>query len=287
MLLPLLVACGLSGVPASPSTEGMRTPVVESGYETPQVTASSQVSTRIVQKEPLVYQVIFQRGAFAIRQAFVGAWNARVIYERTTRISGGEVTLPDFKTDSGRPCFELIEATGWCTLTATVKSNQFQMTHNSLAIGGTYKLSKNGSLLWEGELLGGTCTPIQSIRIIGDEIAIGYITLKSKSHVVESILLTQGNTAIDLLGTTSYKAISLPSELQGQLVYFARSGSSDTFLVVEGEKVGDEYKSILNPCCCWDGPPMRVLNNREVVDFYAEKEDGWYHVQAGNLESLK
>ena len=59
------------------------------------------------------------------------------------------------------------------------------------------------------------------------------------------------------------------------------------FLVFNGKEVGAKYDKVFNQHCCWDGPPVQVACNGEIVDFFAIRENGWYHVQAGNLASLK
>ncbi len=100
-----------------------------------------------------------------------------------------------------------------------------------------------------------------------------------------SILLTHGNTVIDIARTSGYSTAFAPNEVQGKLACLARKDGK-WFLVFDGREVGERYDEVFNRCCCWDGPDLRPACNGEVVDFFAVRENGWYHVQAGDLSGL-
>lgn len=237
-------------------------------------------------KPPLYYRTVFMQAEFSVREAFLGKYDAWAFFDRTQRISGPTETMKVIP-DNSPACVTPARGIYDCTSTIIINANQFQLTAHASPIGGDYELIKNGQSVWNDRLWGGTCTPIYSIKQIGNELAIGYLDVDEETYkATSSILLTEGNEAIDILKTTDFDSVSLPSELNGELSYFATKDSSGLFLVVGGKRVGEDYKSILNPCCCWDGPPMKLASNGEVIDFFAEKDDGWYHIQAGNLSVL-
>ena len=240
------------------------------------------------------YEIVYEESGFGIREAFLGSaedwtWVDFSIPQARIQHAVQDLGL-DALCDGTTAEWQ---ATGWCTDTVGIETADEQEYQFDLAcdhmVGGHCQLRRNGTLVWEGNLNGGTCRPIHSSRRIGDDIVIDYTNVVTPGQmVVRSILLTRGNSAVDIVETTGYDAAFAPSEVFGKLVYFASEYLPDrkVLLVFDGRVVG-EFDAVFNQYCCWDGPPVQIYSNGEIVDFFAQKDGGWYHIQAGNLASLQ
>ncbi len=304
MQLVLLIGCFLTAcdsamtpthLPVVVKNVSGVTPITAIDTATPSPTKQVPIST----KETLHYETIYTNGNLQIREAFLGSldtWQWSDFSMPAARITEEVGTYgPSTDYDSKR-CDKDIKANGWCVITikrAGVNGlpSEFDLVTSDMAMtGGHYRLRKNGQFIWEGDLFGGTWLAIHRITWIGDELAIEAVVVEPDSQKkFESILLTKGNTVINVQQTTQYDEVFYPFDFDGQLAYFAKTYQPQlkTVLVVGGRAVGQEYDSVFNQYCCWDGPPVQIINNLEIVDFFAERNGGWYHVQAGNLASLK
>jgi len=147
--------------------------------------------------------------------------------------------------------------------------------------GGSGLLMKIGKIIWTGITNGADSFAILSSKQIGDEIAFDY----SKSNwgsagetlwVATAILLTKGKTIV------LFPDAFAPNVVDGKLIYF-RMKSQKEVLVFDGKEVGATYNDVFNLSCCWHGPPLNIASDGKIVDFFAQKDNGWYHVQAGYL----
>lgn len=282
----LLTACGNNAVTGEPSA----IPSVVETKLTPTVTPTE---FKVSGEERLEYEIVYQKGRFAIREAFLGPaenWTWVDFLIPQARI---QHAVQDLGLDA--LCYTTAEwqATGWCTDTVGIETTNEQECRFDLAcdhmMGGHCQLRRNGTLVWEGDLNGGTCRPIHSSRRIGDDIAIDYTNVVTPGQMmVHSILLTRGNGVVDIAEATGYDAAFAPSEVLGKLIYFASEYLPDrkVLLIFDGQEVG-EFDAVFNQYCCWDGSPVQVYSNGKIVDFFAQRDDGWYHIQAGDLTSLK
>ncbi len=284
----LLVAC----------SAGTQATAVPTSSGVPVTAVPSPTESSPAKETPLNYKIVFDRGDFQIREAFLGSldtWNWQSFSMPAARIPRGSGPR-NFESDYDyERCYKEVKATGRCAITikmAARKDQQpikFDLVTNDMSLtGGHYLLRKNGRSVWEGDLFGGTWLAILGLARIDDELAIDtVITDSQKLH--KTILLTQDNSAVDVLQATKYDAVFYPCELEGKLAYFAHISQSQNkdILIFDGQEVGYAYDEIFNQYCCWDGPPIQIASNGEVVDFFAERDNGWYHVQAGNLASLK
>lgn len=244
------------------------------------------------------YEIAFEKEYFQVREHYLGAvegWDWKNFEMPTSRIDD---PVSDLGLDSLSPpekysnCVAQLDATGWCIetvqfTTSEGKINSFSLRKDHILMVGNFKLEKNNQVLWEGELQASTEGPILSSKQIGDELAIEYVDIPNakSENLVHSILLTNGDTVIDLLKTTSFHAVFAPNDIRGQLIYFAKVYTPEvrTSLIFEGSSV-TEYDSVFNQKCCWDGPSIQIIGNGQIIDFFARRKDGWYHVQAGYFE---
>lgn len=248
----------------------------------------------ISEEEQLKYEVVYEEGGFEIREAFLGSTGDWTWIDFSMPQARIQHTVQDLGLDA--LCDSTLtewQVTGWCTDTVTIKTTNELEYRFDLACdqmnGGHCQLRRDDKLIWEGELNGGTCRPIHSSRRIGDDIAIDYThVVTSGQIVVDSILLTRGNGVVDIAEATGYDAAFAPNEVLGKLVYFAREHLPDrkVLLIFDGQEVG-KFDAVFNQYCCWDGPPVQIYSNGEIVDFFAQKDGGWYHIQAGNLAFLQ
>lgn len=241
------------------------------------------------------YEITYQKENFQVRERLLGQddnweWESFIMPE--LRIHD---PLPDLGLDSLYPnekyekCLAQIKETGWCReivqfTTAEGEVVSFSLDKNHLPMMGDYKLEKNNQILWESELVGATSGPILSTKRIGDEVAIEYIDIPDpkSGNFIHSILITSQNTVIDLKNTTGYDAVFAPNEVDKRLIFFAKEYTPEVkSLLIYDDSVVAEYDSVFNQKCCWDGPPVQILGNGKIIDFFARKNGVWYHVQAG------
>jgi hypothetical protein len=282
----LLTACGHNAAAGEPSA----VPTVVVTKPTPTVAATE---FDISEEKRLEYEIVYEEDGFKIREAFLGSaedwtWMDFAIPQARIQHTVQDLGL-DALCDSTTAEWQ---ATGWCTDTVEIKTTNEQKYRFDLAcdsmMGGHCYLRRNGTLVWEGDLHGGTCRPIHSSRRIRNDIAIDYTNVVTSGQTtVHSILLTKGNDIVDITEATGYDAAFAPGEVLGKLVYFASEYLPDrkVLLIFDGREVA-QFDAVFNQYCCWDGPPVQIYGNGEIVDFFAQKDDGWYHIQAGNLASL-
>jgi hypothetical protein len=260
-------------------------------------------SEKIIAEDGLIYETVYKSENFLVREAYLGLENEH--FFENFSMPSARITDPveDLGIDkywiNGKDLLweTQLASTGWCTDTIKIISksgieNTYEIVKDHLGLGGHYILKKNGEIIWEADLSATTQGPIISSKVIGEEIAIEYIIVKSERQsdglLFQSILLTQGNGVIDILGTTEYDAIFAPNEIEGKLTYFAKDYGetknneikTKIYLVYDSKKIV-EYDHVFNQTCCWDGPPIQVIGNDKVVDYFAIKGNSWYHVQAG------
>jgi hypothetical protein len=249
----------------------------------------TSTETKTVKVEQLEYTIVYEEGDFRIQQALLGSledWSWDNFSMPKSRIQN---TVQDLGFDGACSTTAELQMSGWCTDTVKLTTTDGQEHQLDLAcdhmLGGHCLLKRDGELIWEGGMNGGTCLPIASSRKIGDDVLIDYTSVATPGRkMVDSILLVKGNAVVDIVKTTSYDAAFAPYEITGKLLYFARKHLPDgkTLLVFDGREI-DEYDTVFNQCCCWDGPPIQIHGNGEIVDFFVQKENGWYHVQAGKF----
>jgi hypothetical protein len=237
------------------------------------------------------YTVVYQDGGFAIREAFLSHgeyvnWNTFVM--PPARIKDSVIDFRDQAFLPENSCRIEWKATGRCSqFFEVVKSNKqkdkYKIECNFPFGWGTCLLFKNDKFVWSGHMNGGTADHIQSIKQVGDEIAISYTDSdydgQSISWGKDLILLTNKDTASIVEGAIA------ADEVLGKLIFFSNKEKSIA-LVFDGKDVGNKYDSVFNRSCCWDGPPIQIKGNGEIIDFIARKGNDWYHVQAGNLNYL-
>jgi len=291
--IPLLLVCCFlfTACCKNAASESMATHIVVVKTPTPTV-APTEFET--LEKDPFEYEIVYEEDGFGIREAFLGSAEDWTWVDFSIPQARIQHTVQDLGLDA--LCDGTTaewQATGWCTDTVGIKTASEQECQFDFAcdhmMGGYCQLRRNSALVWEGNLNGGTCRPIHSSRRIADEIAIDYTNVVTPGQmVVHSILLTSGSSVVDIAETTGYDATFAPSEVLGKLVYFASEYLPDrrVLLIFDGQEVG-EFDVVFNQYCCWDGPPVQIYSNGEIVDFFAQENGGWYHVQAGNLASLQ
>ena len=286
-LLLLLAACGRY----APATV---TPTAIIEQPLPTATSTASPVAPPTEAESIEYAIVFEEGGFAVREALLGTSDSWFWAVPDVRI---ENTVQDlgFRTMLVTSCEEQIKSAEWCTETVELASSRGEKIRFDLllenVLGGDSILKRDGEAIWSGAMNGGTCLPLFSSVRMGDEIAIAYSDYyyddeASTFEQIGSILLTHGNTVIDIAKTYGYSTAFAPNEVQGKLAYLARKDGK-WFLVFDGREVGERYDEVFNRCCCWDGPDLRPACNGEVIDFFAVRENGWYHVQAGDLSGLE
>ncbi len=239
----------------------------------------------------LKYETVYQDGDFEVKEAYLGplkTWKWANFVFPAARIQD---TAPDPILHERSQCLDQVIATGWCTQSLEVVAPGGNLIHfdlgtNSQGMGGHYVLSREGLVIWEGDLYAVTTDAVLSWRKIGDQVAIEYLDIRSEGPMTHSILLTQDTGVADVLRETGYDEAFAPNEIRGRLAYFAHNPSADRMvLVFNGQEVGPGYIDVFNQYCCWDGPDVQVHGNGEIIDFFAYREEGWYHVQAGYFGS--
>jgi hypothetical protein len=263
-------------------------------YNPPLSSSESAKSSKVSDFE---YQLIYRDEEIEIREAFLGDsdnWDWKNFIMPPARIAETGKDL-EFGHELATNCFEQLKTEKWCKQVLELKSENNEPVQYVLElespIAGNIRLIKNDKIIWSGHINGGTGLGIHSFLRIGNEIAFAYLDSNYDGKnpnfwAKESIIITNEDTTIDIVDATDYDTAFAPNGIHGKLVYFAKKDGQE-FLVFNGKKVGDTYDYAFNQYCCWDGPKIQIVGNGQLIDFFAVKNGGWYHVQAGNFDSIE
>ena len=173
--------------------------------------------------------------------------------------------------DSVTPCSQTISLLG---------QNEYTLKLANVH-GGSALLMKNNKLLWTGVTNGADSYAILTSKLIGNELAFDYVK-SNWGKKDEAIWMT---TSILLTGEKTVTLIPdsfAPNAVDDKLIYF-KMKLEKYVLVFNAQEVGDRYDDIFNLLCCWHGPAINIASDGKIIDFFAKKAEGWYHVQAGYL----
>lgn len=280
-LILFLTACGPVSTPAPAATQRLESTATLQATTIPKTPTPQASSTPSPTPVNLIYKTIYQQNGFSIRQAFLGynaIWHWDDFPMPPTRIQN---TRESLGLGHQMTCDKNSTSNTPCTQTLTLPGNNEYTLRLADVKGGSSLLMKNGKLLWTGITNGANSFAILSSKQLGNEIVFDY----SKSNwgnkdqplwITDSILLTQEKTVVLIPDAFA------PNIVKEQLIYFKMKPKKDV-LVFNGQEVGDSYNYIFNLTCCWHGPQLNIANDGKIVDFFAQKDDGWYHVQAGYL----
>lgn len=293
-LLALICLCTACSRAATP------TPAPFTPTTAPSATAQPSSVPPTITPEPTVlpepqtqaydYKVIYTDGGFSIREAYLGA---DAIWKDDFKMPQAHIENTATGLGLGRDmtCEEQPGSPPLCTQSFEIPlekggEGDKYVLHLATVRGGTGTLYKNGKLIWSGSTNGANSFAILSSMRLGDEIVFDY----SKSNwgtdqggrlwITPSILLSQGN-AVKLIPEAF-----APQVIKEKLIYFKIYKSKET-LVFDGQARGEAYDEVFNQLCCWHGPPIGIANNGDFIDFFAQKGNDWYHVQAGYLPGVK
>ena len=284
LLILFLTACGPVATPVPMATQPPESTATSEATTIPPIATPTPQPNHTIAPTPvtLTYKTIYQQDGFSIRQAFLG-YNAIWRWDDFPMPPGRiQNTLKSLGLGRQMTC-EKNSATSTtpCSQTLTLPGNNQYTLRLANAKGGSGLLTKNGKLLWTGITNGADSYAILSSKQLGGELVFDY----SKSNwgnkgeplwVTTSILLTQEKTVMLIPEAFA------PNIVNGKLIYFRIKTDKDT-LVFDGNEVGDNYNYIFNLMCCWHGPQLDIASDGKIIDFFAQKDDGWYHVQAGYL----
>jgi len=272
----LCTACSPGATPAPTATRRPEATATLEPTEIP-VTPSPQPSNEPTPKKVnLDYKILYQQDGFTIREAFLGKsaiWQWDDFPMPPTRIKN---TVQSLGLGRGMACDKHSTSNTPCSQTLALPLANGGTDEYILRLadvkGGSGLLMKNGKLIWTGVTNGANSFAILTSKRIGDEIVFDY----SKSNwgdndqalwVTSSILMTNGKTVVPFADAFA------PNVVNGKLIYFRMLTKKD-ILIFDGQPVGETYNDVFNLSCCWHG---------KIIDFFAQKDDGWYHVQAGYL----
>lgn len=233
------------------------------------------------------YRIVYKDENIIIKEMFLGlrsSWDWDEFVMPEARIPTIYEYIP-FEYTMFNRCYEQYQNEKQCSFvfeapTTDGDVNEFEITFDKV-MGGNSELRKNNNLIWEGHMNGGTGPTIRSIQVMNGEIVIDYIDVDQNLPVLgilDTILLTQGDSAIDFVKDEEYTAAFAPNEFQDGLTFFGKK-YRELFLVHNGRGIELEYDDVFNQYCCWDGPPIQISCNGEIIDFFAWRDDSWYHVQ--------
>ncbi len=204
--------------------------------------------------ETLNYRIVYEseEGDLKVREAFLGSletWKWEDFSMPQARIQN---TVQDLGLRGACSTTAEFQASGQCIDTATIKTadnkeQRFDLICDHM-IGGHCLLKRNGKLMWEGDLIAVTCGPVLSSKKAGDGIVIDYFNVVTPGkRSVDSILLTKGDSVIDIVGTSQNDGAFAPNVIQGKLMYFAYKYSANRqVLLVFDDQMIAAYDSIFN-----------------------------------------
>lgn len=290
-----MTACGLRVVNVTPRVIQISatplSPPQEIATPTNTIEASSTPATPSPQPSnsptPTTYTTVYQKDGFAIRQAFLG-WNiiwrwkdfpmpASRIKNTTQDLGLGKKMTCTTSDDTSTPCAQTISLPG---------QNEYTLRLANVK-GGSALLTKNGKLLWTGITNGADSYAILTSKLIGNELAFDYAK-SNWGNKDEALWMTTSILLTNEKNVTLIPDAFAPNAVEGRLIYF-REKLKKYVLVFDGQEVGERYDDVFNLLCCWHGPAINIASDGKIIDFFARKMDGWYHVQAGYLtgEQLK
>lgn len=228
------------------------------------------------------YETIYQQGGFSIRRTFLGKnaiwrWDnfpmpPERIKNSVQDLGLGRNMICDTQSTSITPCSQTLTLPG---------PNEYTLQLTSVK-GGSSLLTKNGKLLWTGITNGADSFAILTSKPIEGELVFDY----SKSNwgkknealwIATSILITNEKTVRLIPDGFA------PNVIDGKLIYFRTKDNKKITLIYDGQEVGEPYNDVFNLLCCWHGPQINIVSDGKIIDFFAQKSNGWYHVQAGYL----
>lgn len=230
-------------------------------------------------EEKLDYKILYNQDDFQIREA-------QLSNNKDTNSINSRLTCEDFKSfDCGW------EKTGR-TLTAEmpemiceINSGKDAYTITGPSGGGNYILKKNNVKIWERDLgISPSISEIYAIRLIEEDVVIGFYDIAEQ---YKSILIN-GN---DILSFINYDSAIAPNDVFGKLVFIATENDR-WFIIYDNNKIGPTYDEIVfedvsYQCLATPESSRSIIGNGSFIDFFARKEDNWYHVQAGDLSELE
>lgn len=234
------------------------------------------------------YKVIHEENGFVIREAFLGQgaiWQWDTFQMPPSRVKN---TVQSLGLGREMACDAQLHTTMPCAQTLSLPradggADEYLLRLESIN-GGSGLLMKNNRLIWTGVTNGANSFAILSSKQMGDEIIFDYSksnwgTTSENLWMIPSILITRGNTVVQISEAFA------PNTVDGKLIYFKIRSKGDV-LVFDGKDVGAIYNQIFNLLCCWHGPPIEITSDGKIIDFFAQKDDGWYHVQAGYFKAV-
>ena len=233
----------------------------------------------------LDYTIVYENDDLVVREGYINDAKVRAdVYHPTHRIKTSVQTFHyyDFLPPMGDESFSRPILNNNGTL--------FQLDGDLGYSGGNIKLIKNGRLIWNGVLQVPIGYPIGTIRFFDDEIAFDYIDVLLNSdnllgQVTQSVIYTQGNTAIDVVEVLGYKRAFAPFNIKNKLAYIATLNTNEYIIVFDDQEIKLGYTFVDNEYM-GDAVGFNVNGNGEMIDFYAKKGYAWYHVQAGSPDAF-
>ena len=281
IIFPLLFGCAQSLSTPSPAPTAISTQTL-TPMPSPTLTATPWPYKIDVQ---LDYTIVYENDDLVVREGYIN--DAEVLanlYHPNDRIKTSVQTFNyyDFLPPMGDEKFSkpILDSNG--TL--------FQLDGDFSYSGGNIKLMKNGRLIWSGILQVPIGYPIGRIRFFDDEIAFDYVDVmldadNALGQVTQSIVYTQGNTAIDVAKTMGYESAFAPFSIGNKLAYIATLNTDEHIIVFNSQEIKLGYTFVHNDYM-GDAVSFSVRGNGEMIDFYAKKGDAWYHVQAGSPDAF-
>lgn len=238
-------------------------------------------------RTPITYKIIYQQDGFAIRQAFLGwnvIWRWKDFPMPSRRIKN---TVPDLGLGKKMTCETSSDTSTPCAQTVSLPGQNEYTLRLANVKGGSALLTKNGKLLWTGITNGADSYAILTSKSIGNELAFDYAK-SNWGNKDEALWMTTSILLTNEKNVTLIPDAFAPNAVDGRLIYF-REKLKKYVLIFDGQEVGERYDDVFNLLCCWHGPAINIASDGKIIDFFARKVDGWYHVQAGYLtgEQLK
>lgn len=229
------------------------------------------------------YQTVYQDGEFVVREMFLGnvadwKWDNFVmpearIQDSTHEFNFGREMICDSNSQDAYRCkesFELYLDDG--------RSNTFALESEYQFGNGKFILKKNQQIIYAGHMNGGTAFPIHSLVRYKDDIALDYVD-GNYDGVNPSFWKAYYILIIDGDNVSLIESAFAPNVVNDNLIYFKKDSKNS--LVYNGKEIGSKYDLVFNQFCCWDGPPIQIHGNGKIIDFFATRNGGWYHIQAG------
>jgi hypothetical protein len=193
-----------------------------------------------------------------------------------------------------------------CTI---VGEKTYELKSTTLTdFSSNYQIVIGGEVVAERQLSKLTGPAIQSVRLMGSHFVVDFQTdldiewvdrsdellqeyrdedfipavEEIKAYIPKGFYSSIWIDGVDVLKGTNDTEAFFPFQFGSDFGYFVKAHDGKIALIFDGEAIEFDYTDILHYGCCEDAA-LNILPDQDSFNFFAQKVDGWYHVECSNI----